>query len=229
MVVKRRYESPRQLARQSNILRCAREMLSETGYAGMTMRALADKAKVAPATLYNLYSSKDQIVVAAVTDLFEELAEEVAATGVAEGVEFLVESAKASGEQIRRTPAYAEAMSIVVFNLQPDHPLVDALLARAYHIAAEQLAIARRKGQLLPHVDVDNLARHLMGQSWGMVLLWRMGFICVEDVVDERARNYLMTLIGVTRGAVRQRLEAQLQELNVRTLEREGAVHSQWA
>ena len=229
MARKRRYESPRQLARQSNILRCVREMLSEIGYAGTTMRALAERANVAPATLYNLYVSKDQLVAAAVTDLFEELAQEVVATGVGEGVEYLVESVKANGEQMRRTPAYAEATAIVAFNLEPSHPLVDALFARPYHVAAEQLAIAQRKGQLLPHVNPDNLARHLAGQSWGMVLLWRMGFIPLEDLVDERARDYLMTLIGVTRGAVRKRLRKQLKELNAGVSERKAAIPAQGA
>lgn len=224
MAQKRRYESPRQLARQSNILHCVREMLSEIGYAGTTMRVLADKAKVAPATLYNLYVSKDQLVAAAVTDLFEELAQEVVATGVAEGVEYLVESVKANAEQMRRTPAYAEAMSIVAFNLEPGHPLVDALFARPYQVAVEQLAIAQRKGQLLPHVDPENLARHLMGQSWGMVLLWRMGFIPVADLVDERAKDYLMTLIGVTRGPVRKRLQRQLEELNASVSQRKADI-----
>lgn len=84
---------PRQLARQFNILQCASEMPSEIGYAGTTMRALADKAEVASATLQSLLQQGP--VGGGGADLFEELAEEVAATGVAEGVEFLVESTRA--------------------------------------------------------------------------------------------------------------------------------------
>ena len=68
-------------------------MPSEIGYAGTTMRALADKAEVASATLQSLLQQGP--VGGGGADLFEELAEEVAATGVAEGVEFLVESTRA--------------------------------------------------------------------------------------------------------------------------------------
>ena len=52
---RKKYESSRQLERQSHILATAREMISELGYAGTTMRSLAERAGVVPATLYNLY------------------------------------------------------------------------------------------------------------------------------------------------------------------------------
>ena len=63
---RKKYESPRQLERQANILATTREMLAEVGYSATTMRGLAQRANVAPGTLYNLYKSKDALVFAAV-------------------------------------------------------------------------------------------------------------------------------------------------------------------
>src|SRR5829696_4939979 len=50
--------------RRARIGKVARELVAERGYAGLTMRELAQKARVAVPTLYNLFGSKDAILVA---------------------------------------------------------------------------------------------------------------------------------------------------------------------
>ncbi len=70
---KRKYESARQIQRQSDILASARQMLSDVGYSGMTMRGLADKAGVAPATLYNLYGGKDELIMSNDSQVLDEI------------------------------------------------------------------------------------------------------------------------------------------------------------
>ena len=79
MTQKRKYESARQLERQSHIIETARRLLEEEGYEGMTMRGLAKQAGVAQGTLYNLYSSKDELVLAAINYVLEELGEKAIA------------------------------------------------------------------------------------------------------------------------------------------------------
>ena len=210
---KRKYESARQLKRQSDILKSARKMLSEEGYAGMTMRALAEKAGVAPATLYNLYGGKDELILAAVDDLLREIGARAADEREGEGIAALLATAKVTGEQIQATPKYAEAMARALFNVESDDPLVDVLFARGLPYVAEQLAIAQQQGEILPGVDTDLVALHLTGQGWTTTLLWMMGMLPLEDLVVERQRNLVMTLLGVTRGAAKRRLEEKLEEL----------------
>src|SRR5689334_6227903 len=50
--------------RRERILRAARKLVAERGYAGLTMRDLADAARVSVPTLYNLFGSKDAILIA---------------------------------------------------------------------------------------------------------------------------------------------------------------------
>ena len=70
---KRKYESPRQIARQAQILSAARDMLADEGYAKTTIRGLAERANVAPGTLYNLYGGKDALIIAAVDELLQTI------------------------------------------------------------------------------------------------------------------------------------------------------------
>ena len=59
--------------RRQRIIQAAREMIRETGDAALSMRALAERAGVSPATPYNLFGSRRAIVLAAIGDVPEFL------------------------------------------------------------------------------------------------------------------------------------------------------------
>ena len=211
---KRKYESPRQLQRQSDILATVRSMLEEVGYAGMTIRGLARRAGVAQGTLYNLYGGKDGLVLAAVDELLAELAGAAAEASDSEGLEAIFTMSEIIGAQVRATPKYADAMTRILFHVQPDDPLVDVLFARSYPFLHAQLEIAQYRGDLRPEIDTELVARHLVGQAWGVVMLWMMGMIPLADNARERQRSEIMTLIGVATDEGRKRLEARLAKLD---------------
>ncbi|MFX8339372.1 helix-turn-helix domain-containing protein, partial [Acinetobacter baumannii] len=55
--------------RRSRIIKAARDLIRETGDAGLSMRALAAKAGVSLATPYNLFGSKRAVLVAVLEDI----------------------------------------------------------------------------------------------------------------------------------------------------------------
>ena len=67
------YESPRQLARRAAILEATRELLTKRGYEGTTVRDVAERARVAKGTLYNIYGGKDELIFAAVIDVRDDI------------------------------------------------------------------------------------------------------------------------------------------------------------
>ena len=188
-------------------------MLEEVGYEAMTIRAIAKRAGVAQGTLYNIYGGKDALVLAAVDDLLSQLAGTVAGEAVSRGLDAIFAFGKIVGTQIEATPGYADAMTRILLHVGPDDPLVDVLFARSYPFYKSQLEVARTNGDVRPEVDVDLVARHLVGQSWGVVLLWMMGMIPLEDNGRERQRSEIMTLMGIATDSARKRLEAKLAAL----------------
>lgn len=68
----RKYVSPARerqaAATRSRILDAAEELLSEKGFAGMTVAEVAKRAEVSPQTVYATFSSKAGIIVAAIED-----------------------------------------------------------------------------------------------------------------------------------------------------------------
>ena len=61
--------TPNQQARRSRILTAAQALLGEHGYDGMIMRDVAARAGVSPTTLYNLYNTKDELLLEALRSI----------------------------------------------------------------------------------------------------------------------------------------------------------------
>jgi TetR/AcrR family transcriptional regulator of autoinduction and epiphytic fitness len=79
--------------RKAEIVRTATEILSASGYQGMSLEEVAERTDIAKATLYHYFSSKDDLVAAALEALTQEvlrrLAERQAAAAGASAAETL--------------------------------------------------------------------------------------------------------------------------------------------
>jgi len=183
----------------------------------VTMRALASEAGVAQATLYNIYGSKDDLILAALNDLLVGIDAQLQAMDPRPGIDRILGLAQITGAQIQQAPKYTEAMARALAGARAGDPLVDVLYIRTLPFLVENLQIAKDQGEIGAQVDIDLVARHLVGQAWGVVWLWIMGTVPLEAIVSERLRSDLMTLVGVTTGAARKRIERQLKALDARS------------
>ena len=60
----------RQEVRREKILSAARKLVASQGYDGMVMSDLAESAEVSPTTLYNLFNTKDELLLEALDTLY---------------------------------------------------------------------------------------------------------------------------------------------------------------
>jgi AcrR family transcriptional regulator len=61
--------------RDADLLKSALDVLTECGYEGMTMDAVAERAKAGKATLYRRWASKEDLVIDAVTNMKRSMAD----------------------------------------------------------------------------------------------------------------------------------------------------------
>ena len=209
---KRKYESARQLARQASILASARQMLAEVGYHATTIRGLAERAGVAPGTLYNLYNSKDELVLAAVEDLLIEIGI-TAGQNVEAGIDAIMNLGDALAITAQDNPEYAQAMARALFKVEPDDPLVELLYARSLPFYEYHLKIAQQKDELIDDVDLNILSKHLVAQSWSIILGWVMGLFATNAVLQESQRSQLLCLMGYTKGPRKDALQSLFTKL----------------
>ena len=206
--------TPNQQARRVRILIAARDLVAEYGYDGMIMRDVATTANVSPTTLYNLYNTKDELLLEALRESVAEgwnrAAEEVAEIGF----ERLVVQLHHSVEQAREEPAYAKAITQALLRANKGDQLVDVLLNRIQRGVTASLVSMQGRKQLKEGVDTDKLALALVGVYWSNFMLWSKGLVAIDDLEDELKRAYLSYLLPVVQGRIKKEIQAQFDTVS---------------
>jgi AcrR family transcriptional regulator len=197
-----------QQQRRERILLSARDQLSQFGYEGLNMRELAVIAEVSTSTLYNLYQSKDTLILAALEDQLADINAVVAETHTS-GLGRFLARVDAVADQIVEMPRYAEAMGKMLFSADAHDPIVQLLIGTSLSFNREELAEMAGCGELRQETDRNFLARSLSSTGWSTVLMWMKGYVALHDFKQEYVRNAVtMMLPHVTQAA-----EVRLRQL----------------
>lgn len=194
-----------QRERRERILSSTREQLSKLGYEGLNMRDLAVDAEVSTSTLYNLYQSKDALILVALEDLLSGLNEQVIARGVT-GLDRVSLRAQVIAQQIVDTPQYAEAMGRMLFGAEPSDPIVTALIGGTMENHSGALDEMIEAGELKADVDRAFLQRSLASVGWSTILMWMKGYVALQDFKREYHRSVLLALLPWVTPETEQRI-----------------------
>ncbi|MBT4162368.1 MAG: TetR/AcrR family transcriptional regulator [Gammaproteobacteria bacterium] len=205
--------TPKQEDRRHRILSAARDMVADHGYEGMVMSQVADRAGVSPTTLYNLFNTKDQLVMESLRELMAESAREVIAGSDGPGWRYLYETQKSGAAMVVRSPAYADAMLVALQRAKAGDDLVTVLIeiaARDLQVSMDAMA---ERGELREGVNTRELAIAVNGVYWSSFILWNKGVINLLQLEHAVLMNFLSLLIPSTVGETRAELEATLADL----------------
>jgi AcrR family transcriptional regulator len=202
--------TPLQAQRQARILACTRDLLAEQGYEGLQMRVLADRAGTALMTLYNRFNNKDDLILLALQELLAEIRAQAQATNET-GIEYILRFSEITAEQILKTPKYANAMALTLFNGQVDSPIVKTLLLDLIGRNRQQVVNMIADGELTQTLSPDLLANSLSTCTWSTILLWMKGVICDQDFKQEYTRSPLLVLAPAMPPSVFKRYQKRLR------------------
>ncbi len=198
--------------RRARIQKAARRLVGERGYEGLTMRDLARAARVSVPTLYNLFGSKDAILVAELHEIANAIAAALPPPGT-EGSFFARGMAgfDAGMAIIEYEPEFFRA-AIQMFLTSPvtsemRHRTEGAFIA----IMQANLEAAKRAGQLVDWADPALVARHMHALHMATFLAWGLGQL---DFATFRAATLSGTchlLAAVTRNGFHDEVIARLR------------------
>lgn len=198
--------------RRARIGKIARQLVVERGYAGLTMRELAQKARVAVPTLYNLFGSKDAILVAELAESARKLAASLPPIG-----ESFFQRAMAGFEAgtraIEEQPEfYRQCMHM--FLTSPETAEMRRRVEDA-HIAvmAANLSAAKAAGQLADWAQPAIVARHMFAQYISALIAWGLGEIDLPTFRLAALSGVCHLFAGCARGAFAAEVEAKLRTL----------------
>ncbi len=173
--------TPRQAEQQNRIFNEVRKSIENGGYEGLSMRSVAKAAGVATATLYNQYSSKDELVMAVLRDgLFHVAGFEK--TDFINPLLYFFARTQAIYDDLVANPNFARAMLKIFYNAQGEAEIIDIIARERIAGDMQVMKDLQKLNWLAPDVDVSETAMRLTGNSHSGLLFWEKGFIETGDL-----------------------------------------------
>jgi AcrR family transcriptional regulator len=195
--------------RRHRIVTAARDLIRETGDTGLSMRAIAARARVSLSTPYNLFGSKRAIVLAVLEDI-EEFHERFARLKSLDAVERIFQALSLSIRFYVEDPDFYRTLWTGVFDMSGKE--VRQALARpergAFWLAL--INAAASEGAIAPVIDASLLMRDLDFAFGAVMLNWVLGALSTEELEPAAAYAYALALGGAATPAWRERLAARV-------------------
>jgi AcrR family transcriptional regulator len=201
-------ESARELGksqRREDIVNAARSLMREAGDPGFSMRTLAERAGVSIATPYNLFGSKQAILLAVLND---DLVEYEKALGElnADAIDVLFESQSLVSQLVHREPDFYRNMIAAVSRDGPEFRHM--VSGPRYVLWKRLLGQATRAGLLSAQVDPDAFAIASSQLMLANVLEWAQGTLSLEEMEARNRYGLALTLLAIATDASRPQIEA---------------------
>ncbi len=198
--------------RKARIRAAAHTLVAARGYDGLTMRELAHTARVAVPTLYNLFGSKDAILVAEL----EAQALEIAAHLPDGGDSFFARGMAAfeTGMLLVESAPDLYRAVMQMFLTSPETAPMRQRLEEGYiAIMASNLIAAKAAGQLASWAEPTVIARHMFALYMAAFLAWGIGELDLPGFRAAALSGVCHMLAGPARGPFAVEVEAKLGSL----------------
>jgi AcrR family transcriptional regulator len=181
--------------RRHRIVTAARDLIRETGDAGVSMRAIAGRADVSLSTPYNLFGSKRAIVLAVLEDI-REFTERFAKLRSANAVERIFQVLSMSIRYYVDDPDFYRALWTGVFDLSGKEVRSALLLPERDAFWLSLVDAAAREGALSLEIDAAMLLRSLDLTYASIMLSWVVGALRTSELEAVAGYGYALTLRG---------------------------------
>jgi len=206
--------TPRQEERRHRILTVARKLVADYGSEGMVMSHVAELAEVSPTTLYNLYNTKDELLLEALRELLEISYKEVGVlSDVGPGWKYLIKIMEYGAALRASEPAYSEAITDALLRSVNGDALSNLLFRDVRQDFRHALTKMLEQGELKEEVDLEHLSTMLLGNYWSTYILINKGFVEISRMRFSLIVNMLSVLISVSQGEAREEMEAALDAI----------------
>ena len=202
-----------QQERRQKILDATRKLVSQLGYEGTVMRDVAQLAGVSPTTLYNLYNTKDELLLAAlqnrVTDGWQRASEHAGEPGFDRLMALLEHSVAQTHEE----PTYAKVITNALQRTTPGDPLIDMLIYGNIKAITSSLKTMQQRHQIKTK-NIPQLATDLIGAFWTQYTLWSKDVIQLDALLPGLQRSFLYILLPYAQAPFEQLLTVRLKKLH---------------
>lgn len=200
--------------RRQRIIHAARDLIRETGDAGLSMRALAARANVSLATPYNLFGSKRAIVLGVLDDA-REFHQRFATLRSCDPLERIFSAVDMSVRFYVDDPLFYKTLWGAVFDTSDDvrTAIYNPKRDRFWQGLVRDAAAA---GAIMPEINQDHLLRQLDHQFRSAMLDWVVGELSPDLLSATIRYGYGLILKGAASSDWRGPLQARILDSQMR-------------
>jgi AcrR family transcriptional regulator len=201
--------------RRLRIVQAARDLIQETGDAGLSMRSLAAKAGVSLATPYNLFGSKRAVLVAVLEDI-RGFGDRFARQKPLDPLDRILSAARLAVSYYEADPAFYRALwsSILAASGSEERGAIFNPKRDSFWLKLLDGAVAAKL--LLPEIEPAKLLRSLDYTFRSVMLHWVIAEIELKDVQPAVGYGYALVLRGAATPAGQQLLRERLKDYQSR-------------
>lgn len=217
-----RYSSTLMERRRQRVLEQAGELVAKFGYDKVTMRDLAKASGVAPATLYNVYGSKERLIAKSVSEHFASLFHGRAEMSSASPLELALQGVDTTSADILRVPKYAAAMVAVYFSHSSDSAVRDRLRSIPSGRYRVLLSKMQARKEIFSWVDLHLLADGIANQLYAGVHDWAIGRVSSQHLADRQKLSFLLIVGSIATAKISPLVRSEMQSVQRRLASTRG-------
>ena len=199
-------------ARRLRIIDAAYSLLRETDMAEISVKMIAERAGVVPATVYNLFGTKAAVLAKVYERDLLAFAQLVSERSAGDALDRIFDAAAVAAARYRADPRFYRATMAVRDPGADSGPIMSAYrLRKAFWRRLVQ--DAADEGLLAPRTDAERLSLVLIQIEAGALSHWVSQMITVEEFERETAYGFAAALSAFASPHAQQRLQERLRRL----------------
>ena len=207
------YASPAQIERRKRILRETLKLLEEASPADISMAQIAELSEVSTKTLYNLFKSRNGLLLAAAAQTRTDTQNSANVTSAPAGISRILELTRRTMDTFERSPDFMGSAMSVVVGISAEDEAEHHRVGKTQQWFYEALLTAESEDQLLPGTDCMELSQLLAASQWGVTLMWQKGLISMETLRRQATIKHCLDLMPFCRMENRKWLDDLLASM----------------
>ena len=224
--VRGKYASPAQAERRKRILRETLKLLQVTSSADISMAQIAELSDVSTKTLYNLFKSRNGLLLAAAAQTRADTQSSANVMSAPAGISRILELTRRTMDTFESSPEFMESAMSVVVGISAEDEAEHHRVGMTQKWFHEALLVAESKDQLMPGTDCTQLSQLLAASQWGVTLMWQKGLISLGTLRRQAIIKHCLDLMPFCRMETRKWLDDLLGSLTTKSQKRASGAQS---
>ncbi|MEL0306131.1 MAG: TetR/AcrR family transcriptional regulator [Halieaceae bacterium] len=192
--VRGKYASPVQVERRERILDETLKLLGSVAPQDIIMDQIAEASGVSTKTLYNLFQSRNGLLLAAGARTREGNESYGEVLSARAGIPRIIALTQRAMDTFGESPAFMESAVSLVLGITAEEEAEYQRVGRTQEWFYEQLLVAKSEGDLLPTTDCLQLSQLMAASQWGCTLLWQKKLISLEELRGQTLLKHCLDL-----------------------------------